>query len=506
VEASVTVPPGIDEFQVIAVDQAGNRSRKRKALIVPPFPKVAFGPAPETIGADGKSPLVVSVAAVSPAGELLSFDGKCRATEGRLKSLKSQDQTGRWQLLVTKVGSGQTRITCNLGGGKGKAILQIGLVPGTMHTLHILGPSECSAGEACDLEVQASDIAGNPIVDLPLFEVAAEPGSLVARESAEGAPRLYIYQSPQSLSAGRVAKLQLVDPSTGLEASTSITLTPAKVAELAFDVVGEPSVLVGSELEIPVRAVDSFGNRVAVDPAPSLSAKVGEVTWMPGADESSAAVLYRVAAGTTAESDLIHLSYQEMNTELPLHLEGRWRRTSISGRAGVLVLRNGIVAPTIAVDFASALPIFDARLAATLRIAGAWSLNTFPIKLKDGRKIGKGDQTLWYLPFLAGLETRIFTAPFTLDTGVGGGGLVLWTDIDTYQGEKDELPPDRSSTVLSAAVGGHLRAAYDLGPGSIELGGDVLWAWTRPASSIRGDLLAFGITLGWRSSWSNALW
>jgi len=507
VETSITVPPGYEEFQIIAKDKAGNRSKRKKALAVPPFPMVAIGPAPAELTADGTHTLKISVAAVSNRGDLVPFRGKCRSNEGKLKKLDVHSDIGRWQLKVSAVGSGQARVTCNTGGGKHRvATLELQLVPGALHALALTGPSECAAGQTCDLMIEAKDVAGNPIINLPILDAKADLGAVAMDGPDDSGAVSWAFTAPDTYEPERVATVTLA-ADAGPRAKGRITLSPAAVAELSFESVGE-SVLLGSEIRIPVRAVDAYGNPVPVQPPPTLTADVGEATWV-AEGEGAPAIIYKSPERASTETTVLRMSYDTLRAELPLMLEGRWRHTHLTARAGVMVLRNGLWGPSLGLDVSSSLPPLDGRFAVAIRVGGTRSQSSSPIE-PTGELVGTVDQVLWMIPFVAGMDGVVVDGgSWSIVAGVAGGGLVLVTSLDVQPRTPDDrnsVPPDRDSVVLSPAASAHLRFTLDLGPGELEIGGDMLFAWTRSAESVRGDVLAFVGTVGWRFGWDDAIW
>jgi hypothetical protein len=507
VETSITVPPGHSELEIITVDQAGNRSRRRKALAVQPFPMVAIGPAPSELVADGEHPLVVSVAAVSTRGGIVPFGGMCRTNRGKLTRLRPVGSLGRWQLDVATVGGGQAVMTCGIGRGKHEmATLRVRLLPGALQELAISGPGECATGQTCNLHIRARDRADNRVIHLDDLEATADVGELTMRATTRGAP-VWAYVAPTTYKPGRTAKVRLAVAS-GPAAEWTIALSPAPLEELGFAAT-DARVDLGSELRIPVRAVDSFGNSVRLLSPPTLTADVGDAVWL-GEGEGGPAVVYRSPKSADAEVDLLRISYGTLRAEMPMVLESGWRHSHLSARVGVLAVRNGLWGPALGFDVTSSVPPLDGRFSAALRVAGARSQSVSLINPTGDQVVGSVEQELWLVPFLGGVDALMIGGNgWDVSGGLAGGGLLLLTSFRVVPAsvtDRGAVPADQGSTLLSPAASIHVRGALDLGPGHLELGVDILYAWTHGTESIRGDLLAFVATVGWRLGWNDALW
>ncbi|MEE8410783.1 MAG: hypothetical protein V3T05_14380 [Myxococcota bacterium] len=512
VETSITVPPGVRSFQVLAVDAAGNRSTKKKILAVPPFPGVGFAPTPLELVADGKHETEIAIAAISPKGDLVPFRGKCKASPGKLRASGKSGQLSTWLFRSRRIGGGMTRIICRQpspASAPGK--LELALVAGPANSLSVAGPASAVAGNPALLELLVTDAAGNQVAALPELEITVDHGEIVAADDPE-VGRTYTFVPPKKLPAAGVATLTIeaVGTSTSrptLSAVATIELSPGPLDAIVVDTPKEELVATsGVDLEIRLHLVDAHGNPVPPPHPATVTAEYGEATWRGAGDKAAALVTYRSPRFPLAGTDHLEIRVGGVHSQVTVAMPYSPGRGYVSLRAGAMMLRNGWVAPAIGLDVSTSLPFAKDHLAVGIKMVGARAFRGTNLKVND-IKVGRVRQTIYLAPILLTVEARLpLTDTIDLSFGGGGGGLISWTKLDS-RGDETQVPPDRVSRVLSPSVGAHIRAGFGFGSvGGVEVGLDGFWAQTHTANAYRGDLTSVSLTGGWRLGWKGAIW
>jgi hypothetical protein len=344
------------------------------------------------------------------------------------------------------------------------------------------------AGEPAPLavEIRLRDSQGNAAdgeVQLAPSLVWAGPVERVA----PGAYRSSVAVPPQF---GQREALVLVARAGGVEARTSVALSPADVERLVVEPAGPVEADGRNSTDVCVELTDRYGNR-APGAAPTASAGSGEV-GPPRADGAGRYLLaYRPYESFQDASDEVHVAAGPLAQTLPIQLLAPMAHLVLSPHAGMVLPVGGRPGLNVGVELGGWKRMWGQQLGLTLDVSWAGLSGSDSVVVPAGTIALDG--SVGYLSVLVSGAWRRGLGQRSMIWMSAGAGVVRASSTVTVAGQP-AVPESGWAPAVSAAVAWGLR----LWGGFPFLELRATWQGDPNLASLRGGYVPLSLNVGYR--------